>query len=86
MQVNQVFIVNYREFRSTFEGDNDSKVVTNNLYKEVEKSLNDSENPHVKTSYWPNYDDEGFAEFEVVEAKFFHGKANLKVKFICTAK
>ncbi len=86
MKVNQIFIINYREFRSTFISDADAKNVMNNLYKDVEKTVNDPENPHVKTSYWPSYDDEGFAEFETVEVHFFHNKVNVKVKYITTAK
>lgn len=86
MKVNQVFVNNYRAFRSTFTGDAEAKFVIDNLKKEIQNDLANEETAHIKTSYWPSYDDEGFAEFEVKEVRFFHGQANVKVEYITTAK
>ena len=86
MKLKTPFIDNYRHFRGIFEDDADADLITQNLSTEILKDLNSTERPHVKLQYLPHYDEEGMAEFEVVEAKFAHDTAYIRVKFICTMK
>jgi len=86
MEVKKVFITNYREFRSTFHDDVDAFYVMGNLQKEVEADLQCDENAHVKMSYAPSYDDEGFALFVVTRVRVYHHTVEVQVQYTGTAK
>jgi len=85
MKIKPVYIINYEEFRSTFDKDADAMFVTDNLQREVEKDLSDKE-PHVKMYYAPSYDDEGFALFDVAKVTCNHDTVSVSVLYTGTAK
>ena len=86
MKLKHVWIDNYRHFRSIFENQEDADLVQKNLEKLIENDIIPDETAHLKLQYWPNYDEEGLAGFEVTQAKFAHGQAYVNVTFTSTAK
>ena len=86
MEIGWININNYRHFRFIFKSDADSNFVISNLEKAIKEDIEVDETAHIKLQYWVSYDDEGFAGFEVVQAKFAHNKAYINVQFTSTAK
>lgn len=81
--VNRAWISNYREFRRTFEDDQEAKHVEAQLKEEIQRNLR--ENLGIQESYAASYDSENFACFDTVSAKFYFGKVDVTVVFTSTA-
>lgn len=82
-EVNRVWISNYREFRQTFPGDQEARLVEANLKGEVQRQMR--ENMGIQEGYSAAYNSESFACFDTVSAKFYHNRVDVVVLFTSTA-